>query len=174
MAYIFSSAALIISVASFFLLFFYVKRRTAVDRIAPETRREVAQIINEIDRITDRDSTLIEDRVNKLKLLLEDIDRRIAARETLLNNYKAAEETQKKLNDEKKEAVVEAYRELGKKKFAVSQKTSTINETADAGERERISQVAEMSAAGTPPYEIAKRLHITINEVEMALFLSKR
>jgi ABC-type transporter MlaC component len=176
MAYIFSSAALLISIVSFFILFFYVKKRTAADRISPETRREVSQIINEIDRITDRDSELIEDRVKKLKLLLENIDHRIAAHEDLLNNYKTAEETQKKLTDEKKNAAIEAYRELGKKNYTAALKIN-IAETAAAGNPEQAEsqyarKAAELSAAGVPPHEIAKRLHTTINEVEMALFLA--
>ncbi|MDR1148555.1 MAG: hypothetical protein LBK66_07980 [Spirochaetaceae bacterium] len=178
MAYFFSSAALIISVVSFFVLFFYIKKRTAADRIPPETRREAAQIINEIDRITDRDSELIEERVKKLKSLLEELDRRIAAHESLLKNYKAAEETQKKLAEEKKDTAIETYRELGKKNYTPPLKINPVEiETADRADQtdsQRIRKAAELSAAGIPPNEIAKRLHTTISEVEMALFLAAR
>jgi hypothetical protein len=178
MTYFFSSAALFVSVVSFVVLFFYIKKRTAADRIPPETRREVAQIINEIDRITDRDSELIEERVKKLKLLLEDLDRRIAAHEILLKNYKTAGETQKKLAEEKKDTVIETYRKLGKKNYSPPLKINPVEtETADRVDQtdsQRIRKAAELSAAGIPPNEIAKRLHTTISEIEMALFLAAR
>jgi hypothetical protein len=180
MAYIFSSAALLISVISFFSIFFYVKKRTSVDRIPPETRQEVTGIINEIDRITDRDSELIEDRVKKLRALLEDIDRRIAVHEKQMDSYNAAEAARKKLNEEKTNAAVEAYRELGKKMSADKSFASTglaanadENRTAADGDT-NIQKASELSAAGVPVNEIAKRLHKTVNEIEMALFLSSK
>jgi hypothetical protein len=185
MAYIFSSAALLISVVSFFIIFFYVKNRTRADRIPAETRLEVTKIINEIDRITDRDSELIEERVKKLKSLLEDVDRRIALHESLTENYKAAEETQKKLNTEKQDAAIAAYRGLGRKNMRespftppplniVENKTSDAGKDGDmyAGEQSFIREAAVLSASGVPNHEIAKRLHKTVNEVEMALFLA--
>jgi hypothetical protein len=187
MDYIFSSAALLISVVSFFVIFFYVKKRTAVDRIPLETRQEVANIINEIDRITDRDSELIEDRVKKLQSLLEDIDRRIAVHENQLNSYRAAEDTRKKLNEEKANAAVEAYRELGKNMFAgrsftPQQLTVSITEEKAADDAARtaldgdadIKEAADLSAAGVPVHEIAKRMHKTVGEIEIALFLSSK
>jgi hypothetical protein len=189
MAYFFSSAALLISVVSFFIIFFYVKNRTRADRIPPETRREVAKIINEIDRITDRDSELVEERVKKLKSLLEDVDRRIALHEGLAENYRAAEETQKKLNAEKQDAAIAAYRGLGRKNMRESPFTPqplnvsvTSNESAggDTGEAKAgetgadglVRKAAALSASGVPNHEIAKRLRTTVNEVEMALFLA--
>ncbi|MDR3356955.1 MAG: hypothetical protein LBO04_07205 [Spirochaetaceae bacterium] len=184
MAYIFSSAALLISVLSFFVILFYVKKRTATDRIPAETRQEVANIINEIDRITDRDSELIEDRVKKLKSLLEDIDRRIAVHEKQRDNYRAAEDAQKKLNEKKINAAVETYRDLGKnmlseKNFKPQPLSVSITEdnpkyTGMSGHDAYIKKSAELSAAGVPVQEIAKRLHKTVNEIEVALFLSSR
>ena len=186
MAYIFSSAALLVSIISFFVIFFYVKKRTAVDRIPSETRQEVASIINEIDRITDRDSELIEDRVKKLKSLLADVDRRIATHEKQLDNYKTAEYTRKKQNEEKTYAAVETYRELGKNMYAgksftpspltvsITESGTADGETAARDEDANIKKAAELSAAGVPVYEIAKRLRKTIGEIEIALFLSSK
>jgi TolA-binding protein len=184
MAYIFSASALLLSIISFFAIFFYVKKRTAVDRIPAETRQAVALIINEIERITDRDSELIEERVKKLKSLIEDVDRRIAAYERQAKSYQTAEETQKKLNEKKDAAAAEAYRMLG---YAAREtpppvvsvtKNPAARSGADAtGGREHARlarETARLSAAGVPDNEIAKRLHITVNEVEMALFLRRR
>jgi hypothetical protein len=188
MAYIFSAAALVLTVISFFVIFFYVKRRTAADRIPEETRRAVALIINEIERITDRDSELIEERVKKLKSLLENIDRRIAAYERQAESYQAAEETQKKLDDEKKAALVESYRRLGRAyaphempqppKISATENPVPQSSSRPEDEQEHIRlrarKAAELSTAGIPNHEIAKRLSITVNEVEMALFLHRR
>ncbi|MDR2795970.1 MAG: hypothetical protein LBB47_04580 [Spirochaetaceae bacterium] len=186
MAYIFSSAALLVSIISFFVILFYVKKCISPDRIPPETRQEVANIINEIDRITDRDSELIEDRVKKLKALMEDIDRRIALHEKQLDNYKSAEYAGKKLDREKANAAVEAYRELGKniqavKSFTPQQPAVILAENAAADDEPaaiyeglNIKKVAELSAAGVPAHEIAKRLHKTVSEIEMDLFLSSK
>jgi hypothetical protein len=78
-AYVFSAAALLISVCTFFCLRASVNRRLSASRIPEETREAVAQIINEIDRITDRDSQLIEERVRALKTILAETDRRVQA-----------------------------------------------------------------------------------------------
>ncbi|MDR1257627.1 MAG: hypothetical protein LBJ86_07765 [Spirochaetaceae bacterium] len=190
MAYFFSSAALLVSVVSFFIIFFYVKNRTRPDRIPSETRQETIKIINEIDRITDRDSELIEERVKKLKSLLEDVDRRIALYEGLTENYRSAEETRKKLNAEKQDAAVASYLGLGKKNYphespftppplnvAVTEHGASNTGSDKAGdtgadEQSLIRKAAALSASGVPNNEIAKRLHTTVNEVEMALFLA--
>jgi predicted transcriptional regulator len=185
MAYIFSALALLLSIVSFFAIFFYVKKRTAVDRIPAETREAVSLIINEIERITDRDSELIEERIKKLKSLIEDIDRRIAAYERQAASYQTAEETKKKLNEKKDAAAVETYRMLGKTYTAretsplvisVTENSAAHSVAAAPDEEERphrAREAAHLSAAGMPNNEIAKRLHITVNEVEMALFLRR-
>jgi hypothetical protein len=183
MVYVFSTAALLLSVVSFFVIFFYVKRRTAADRIPAETRQAVALIINEIERITDRDSELIEERVKKLKSLIEDIDRRIAAYERRTKSYQAAEETQKKLNEQKDAAAVETYRRLGRTytpkemppplKISLNEDNGAQSDSAPDRRADTARETALLSAAGVPNNEIAKRLHITVNEVEMNLFLQR-
>jgi len=65
-----------------FLYFrWYIKKRTTSAGLLAseldERQTEVAKLIAEIDRITDRDSQLVEDRVTKLKALLQDVDKRI-------------------------------------------------------------------------------------------------
>ena len=61
----------------FFYLKWYIKKRTSVTGLE-ERQIEVARLIAEIDRITDRDSQLVEERINQLKILLEDTDKRIS------------------------------------------------------------------------------------------------
>ncbi|MDR0662556.1 MAG: hypothetical protein LBF80_00545 [Spirochaetaceae bacterium] len=175
-AYIFSASALLLSIVSFFVIFFYVKKRTAVDRIPAETRRAVSLIINEIERITDRDSELIEERVKKLKSLIEDIDRRIAAYERQAKSYQTACEAQKKIKEKKNTEATETYRRLGRA-YAARETPPPLKISVSENPEERSAAItlkaAELSAAGVPDNEIAKRLHITVNEVEMALFLRR-
>jgi hypothetical protein len=72
----------IISVSFCFFLFFYfkwyIKRRTSASELLAEYRTEVYRLIAEIDAATDRDSQLVEDRIKKLKEILEETDRRIS------------------------------------------------------------------------------------------------
>jgi len=71
-----SILCLALCVLIFFYLKWYVKKRTTSNGL-DERQTEVVKLIDEIDRITDRDSQLVEDRVNKLKILLQDVDKRI-------------------------------------------------------------------------------------------------
>jgi len=82
---IFTIAAVICSalcLLMFFYLKWYVNKRTAASKLLAgeldERQTEVARLIAEIDRITDRDSQLVEERIKKLKEIIEDADKRIA------------------------------------------------------------------------------------------------
>jgi len=73
----------IISIACFafcLIIFFYlkweIKKRTTASGLK-EHHIEIAKLIAEINAVTDRDLQLIEDRVIKLKSLLETVDKRI-------------------------------------------------------------------------------------------------
>jgi len=77
----------------FLFLYFrwYIKKRTSVSEQLNEYRTEVNRLNAEIDRITDRDSQLIEDRVKKLKELLEETDRRVSVYVKELDKSKRGE-----------------------------------------------------------------------------------
>jgi len=64
----------------FFFLYtkWYIKRRTSSSELLSEYRTEVYRLITEINAATDRDSRLVEDRIKKLKTILEDTDKRLA------------------------------------------------------------------------------------------------
>jgi hypothetical protein len=83
------NSLLIISIIFFALcliMFFYLKwlidKRTKSSALLAaglgDRQVEVARLIAEIDRITDRDSQLVEDRILKLKAVIEEADKRIA------------------------------------------------------------------------------------------------
>lgn len=86
---------LIICVALCLLMFFYlswyVKRRTSAAGLIPEYRNEVYRLIAEIDAATDRDSRLVEERIKKLKEILDEADKRLAVYVKELEKSKAGE-----------------------------------------------------------------------------------
>jgi predicted DNA-binding protein YlxM (UPF0122 family) len=76
----FIAAAVNIAFCIFIFFYFkwYIKRRTAINELLSEYRNEVYRLNAEIDSKTDRDSRLVEDRINRLKTILEDTDKRIS------------------------------------------------------------------------------------------------
>ena len=93
---------LIISIICFalcFLMFFYlkwyIKKRTSASNLLAddldERKREAAKLAAEIDRITDRDSRLVEERILKLKAMLDEADKRIALYVKELEKSKSGE-----------------------------------------------------------------------------------
>jgi len=66
----------------FFYLRWYIKKQTlGIDTSKgglKERQNEVARLIAEIDRITDRDSQLVEERIITLKAIIEEADKRIS------------------------------------------------------------------------------------------------
>jgi hypothetical protein len=73
-----SVLSFVISVFSFFFFRSYLRRRTGAERIMAEFREEFDGMITELNEVTVRDETLVEERVKTLRALLEDTDRRIA------------------------------------------------------------------------------------------------
>ncbi|MDR2542497.1 MAG: hypothetical protein LBC80_03490 [Treponema sp.] len=61
----------------FFYLNWLIKKRT-VGSTLDERRDEFLRLIAEIDRVTDRDVQIVEDRVKKLNEIKEEVDKRIA------------------------------------------------------------------------------------------------
>jgi predicted DNA-binding protein YlxM (UPF0122 family) len=76
--YIISIICLLFCLFFFFYVKWYLKRRTSTSELLAEYRSEVYRLIAEIDSATDRDSQLVEDRIKKLKAILEETDKRIA------------------------------------------------------------------------------------------------
>lgn len=74
----------------FFYLRWFIKKRTTFTGL-DDRRVELEMLKNDIDRITDRDAQLVEDRINRLKTLLSDVDKRIAAHERELENLSLLE-----------------------------------------------------------------------------------
>ncbi|MDR0644666.1 MAG: hypothetical protein LBG05_07135 [Treponema sp.] len=162
------------------LLFFiscraWLEKRTGQDRILAEFREEVGKLITEIDAATDRDATLIEDRIKSLKTLLEDVDRRIILH---------GEEITRRRNH------AETYAELGRKQIFDGETKTVIEAKSSADEKPSVphteiaapppaprtfhEQVRELSRAGFSPNLIAAKLGVSIAAVELAIAIPER
>jgi hypothetical protein len=181
----------------------YIRRRTGQERILAEFKEEVSKLIAEIDVATDRDATLIEDRIKTIKTLLDDVDKRIVLYDQELAKRRASEE---------------AYAELGRKRLVearINAQGQTVQNGAapvhdmsvrsllkeeqrggvangdeggekDAGEtppavhsaameqKPILEQIAELSKAGFSPNLIANRLGMSISEVEIAIAIAEQ
>ncbi|MDR2468596.1 MAG: hypothetical protein LBD22_06525 [Spirochaetaceae bacterium] len=177
LAYFFASLALIISALSFLYLRAFVIKKTSAARISQEVREEVQHIITEIDRVTDSNMFLIEQRIEQLKTILTDADRRIGAlgREVEARDRRDA-----------------AYAELGRKKKPSATSTNKTdgtdkNELFDGGpapeqpvvavpptQYTKQEQIILLSASGLTPAQISAKLNMTITEIEMVLVLHKK
>jgi len=61
----------------FFYIKWYIKRKVSATELLAEYRSEVYRLNADINAVTDRDLMLVEDRIKKLKEILEDTDKRV-------------------------------------------------------------------------------------------------
>ncbi|MDR1059099.1 MAG: hypothetical protein LBL43_06085 [Treponema sp.] len=181
-----SLASLILCFLSMFFFRFYIKRRTSQERILRDIREELDKILTEIDRITDEDIRLIEERENTLKRIIEEADRRVKVyAENLSRSRNAAE----------------AYAELGRTQGRISRKKDPSpggavapgvspqglppvppalegNNVPAAGQeasapepppRSLGERAGELAGLGLSARAIASRLGVSIAEAELAL-----
>lgn len=154
----------------------YLKRRTGEERILADFRDEVNEILAEIDEKTDRDSLLVEERIARLKKILDDTDKRIALYVRELENRGKQEQT---------------YAELGKNRLRIINPPEPEPRSEASAlpvalpvpkpQRPRKSrpkkqpvpqQAAEMARGGLSPGLIASHLGISISEAELAAAMS--
>jgi hypothetical protein len=87
-----AGASLVLWAAAFLYFRAYLKRRTGSERILGEFREEVSKLVAEIDAATDRDATLVEERVKALRGVVAEADRRLAALTRELERRSGAEQ----------------------------------------------------------------------------------
>jgi len=193
---------LIISVSFIFFMFFYfkwyIKRRTSGAALLPEHRTEINRLIADIDAATDRDSLLVEERIKKLKEILDDTDKRISvyvkeleksrAGEALYTNLgrgiRAALKTEAPPVQQNQPAAFSAARPDTSLKTAAPsplQQTPPLGITVNPQETAKLPSKRQIRAhidllanEGVPPEEIASRLDISIAEVDLAMNLRRR
>jgi hypothetical protein len=146
----------------------YLALRSRVDRgiarldPAAEIREELASVMVEMNRTTERNIALLEDRIERLNQLLADADRKIA----LLRR-----------EGEKHEASRMVYTHLAR---AAAEKPSPAPPPpepaeADAAPAETLeSKILRLEREGFSPAVIANRVGSTIGEVELIISLARR
>ena len=186
--------------AGFFFFRWYVARKIAASSLLTDYREEVYRLIAEIDAAADRDSLLVEERIKTLKQVIEDTDRRIAVYMRELQRSKNGEALYANLGrgiraalDSRRhgEAAVEEEEAVSPqqnlpwqslpepktpaaKKRAGKKNTLPEPEPAAPAKPKIKVQIAELSAQGLSPAEIASRLELSLAEVDLALNLLSR
>jgi hypothetical protein len=182
LSYIFASAALIVSILSFLYLRAYTKKRTTLERIPEDVRYEVQEIINDIDRHTDRDLRLVEERIKDFKNTMQDCEKKISA--TIADANRRIGVLSREVESRARREDV--YTELGRGggvsvPSAATPPTPDITPTPPATTTEapeiELSQkekILNLSSAGYSATQIAGKLGMNVPAVEMMLYVGEQ
>ena len=171
---------LFLFVMCFLFCRWYIRKKTSASAMLEEYRTEVYRLIAEIDSTTDRDSRLVEERIKKLKELIEDTDRRTSVYIKELQRSRNAEAVYASLGrglriEEKPATPPEPPPPL--EKTAVKRKKTKAKAENSGKKKEPVEkpsikvQIAELSARGLNSSQIADKLNLSIAEVDLALNL---
>jgi hypothetical protein len=191
LSFLISILCLVFCLIFFFYTKWYVKRRTSASELLAEYRTEVYRLNAEINAVTDRDALLVEDRIKKLKEILEDTDKRVkvytqeldrsrtgeALYTSLGRGIRAALKTPAEIPQESSPAP-ELSAQMPKLTL-VRQESAPVTSPAPhappvlkpPSKRQIRAQIDELVKEGLPPAEIASRLGISIAEVDLAMNL---
>jgi hypothetical protein len=180
----------------FFYLKWYIKNRAPASGLE-EHRKEVAQLIGEINSVTDRNLQLVEDNISKLKKILEDTGKRIEeyknaveikpSRDALYTNLgrgirsalKSPEQPPPPLQtvhpSKAHQLLLEPQPgELNEKPVKAEITTQAAPPAQKPPSKKQIrGAIDSLANEGLSPEEIATRLEISIAQVNLALNLRK-
>jgi hypothetical protein len=201
LALLFSAASLLICGFSFIYFQAYLRRRTGSKRILAEFEDEVNSIIARIDSATDRDITLVEERIKSLRTILDAADRRIAAYAREMDRHSAQEAAYTALG--RSPSTPQPSRQPPAKSGTPTRQSPASDSPAAGMDVDRAlsggtialplgprfthspnpvkpkprpltERVSELSQNGLSPEAIAARLGVAISEVDLALAVSER
>lgn len=139
----------------YLVVYLLLKRRLArtlnAARLLDEVREEVDRILVELNQTTNRNITLIEDRISRLNDLLGKADRKIA----LLDR-----------EAEKQGLAARLYSELSARR--------PLEAEGPEAPEDRNEEVVRLARSGLSPELIGQRLGITLGEVELIISLGGR
>jgi len=142
-----------LAIAGYFIVYLILKAKLKhfVDpkAILESIREEVDRIIVELNSTTDRNITLLEDKVQSLSTLLEQADKKIGILRREI---------------EKHELGSKVYSELAHSRKGVQ----------EAEEQDRHTQVLNLHRQGISKSAIAKRVGITLAEIELIVTLASQ
>ncbi|MCL2478641.1 MAG: Atg14 domain-containing protein, partial [Treponema sp.] len=95
--YIISICSLLFCCFSFLYFRSYINKRTSYEGTIKKIREEVNRLLHDIDEITDRNISLVEDREKQLKELLEETGKRLAVLNREFDRRDNAEKTYRQM-----------------------------------------------------------------------------
>jgi hypothetical protein len=179
-AFVISVICLLFCCFIYFYFRWYIKRRTSASELLGEYRDEVYRLTAVIDSATDRDSRLVEERIKRLRAVLEDTDKRISVYLRELDRSRSGEALYTTLGRGIRSALTapESQQPPPAEKPAKTAVPSTqpslfqSPEPAPEKSNQQIrSQIETLARQGIPPAEIASRLGISLSEVDLAMNL---
>ncbi len=147
-------------VAVYFILKKKISRTLAAANVLREVREEVNRILVELNQTTHRNVSLLEDRIASLAELLARADKKIAL---------ARREA------EKQDLAEKVYTELAARRGQGPAPASPPNEPAAVPQslQEAAADAVRLAQAGLSPALIARRLALSLGEVELILSLAE-
>jgi len=184
----------------FFYVKWYIKRKISATELLAEYRAEVYRLNADINAVTDRDLMLVEDRIKKLKEILEDTDKRIKVYVQELDRSRTGEALYTSLGRGIRAALKtpsetppeSPYESPSRPEHApalstqmpkltlvrqesapapVSPSASSPSAPKPPSKRQIRAQIDEMVKEGVSPSDIASGLGISIAEVDLAMNL---
>lgn len=146
----------VLIVAGYVVIYWILKKRISrvmdPSSVLREIRGEVDRIIVELNQTTDRNISLVEDRIRRVSEMLEQADRRIG----LLRR-----------ESEKQEMATRVYTELKRGAGQDAPAAPPVGSRAEAR-----SQVVGLHEQGISASMIARQLGLTLAEIELILSLA--
>jgi len=183
---------LIILFALWFIMFLYfkryIKKQTSVSGQLEEYRTEVIKLNAEINSVTERNLSLIEDGIKKLKEIMEEADRRVSVYAGELDKSRRGEalytslgrgiRAALKTEEEPPPAPVLPARpkELASLTRQEPPSAPAVKETPPSkppSKRQIRSSIDLLLNEGLSPEQVASRLEISIAEVNLAMNLRR-
>jgi hypothetical protein len=176
---------IILTVLLFFMFFYfrwYIKRRTSVSGQLEEYRSEVIKLNADINSVTERNLTLIEDKIKKLKEILEETDKRVSVYAGELEKSRSGEALytslgrgiRAALRTEEAPALLSPVRPQELPPAKSAQAAAEEPPPSKPPSRRQIrSSIDLLLNEGLSPDQVASRLDISIAEVNLAMNLRR-
>ncbi|MCF7928007.1 MAG: hypothetical protein K9L68_03230 [Spirochaetales bacterium] len=159
----------VLQVVVFFLLYFLLKRRidqrvrpaALIDRI----RSDIEEIVTELNRTTDRNITLVEERIQRLNSMLERADKKLAMLEKETDRNETSSRTYSQILEESRK---QSRQKNDRQEEKSDRKKEPTDQEKKANHR---SEVIDLYRKGLSSDLIATRLGTTVGEVELIISL---
>jgi hypothetical protein len=164
----------------------YVDRRTSQQNALDEVKQEVGAIITELNQTTERNIELVEDRMRRLRELMDGADKRLGALRRHAESDKAADLTYSRLRDQvplvqhQDEEATSAPETESVTQAPVEPKAEPAAEPVpdgQSGQPEEVplrERVKSLYLRGLAPERIAVITGRTVGEVELMISLEER